>query len=214
MDRRVSEAVRYLGYGKNAVDDRTRNLIALSFQELEQVAAVKSVYQFFSCIVEKEEEVRIGTMEVRSRNLAKNMKGCQDAAMFGITLGTGADLLIRKYMVTDIAKAVVTQACAAVLLEEACDDLQEKIKKEKAKEDLWIRPRFSPGYGDFDIHHQKDILRILDTHKKIGLSMTDSYMLTPTKSVTALIGICKEEMQCHKTGCESCTQLDCQYRRN
>ena len=213
MDRRVSEAVRYLGYGKHAVDERTKDLIALSFQELEQVANVKSVVQFFPCHVE-EGKVLIGTMEVRSRNLAKNLKGCEGAAMFGITLGTGVDLLIRKYMVTDMAKAVVTQACAAVLLEEACDDLQEKIKEERAKEQLWIRPRFSPGYGDFDIHHQKDIIKMLDTHKRIGLSMTDSYMLTPTKSVTALIGICKEEMQCHRTGCESCTKLDCQYRRN
>lgn len=214
MDKRISEAVRYLGYGKHVVDEKTKHLVEASLQELEQIGNVKSVYQFFSCRVEKECEIQIGTMEIKSKNLAKNLRGCQQVALFGITLGTGVDILIRRYMVIDMAKALVTQASAAVLLEEACDDLQEKIRKEKAEEQLWIRPRFSPGYGDFDIHHQKDILRMLDTHKKIGLSMTDSYMLTPTKSVTALIGICEEEMQCHKTGCESCTKLDCQYRRN
>lgn len=214
MDKRISEAVRYLGYGRNAVDDRTKHLIEIMLQELEQTANVKSVYQFFPCDTKKECNIQIGTMEIKSKNLSKNLKGCQEVALFGITLGVGVDILIRRYMVTDMTKAVVAQACAAVLLEEACDELQEEIRKEKAKEQLWIRPRFSPGYGDFDIHHQKDILRMLDTHKKIGLSMTDSYMLTPTKSVTALIGICEEEMQCHKTGCESCMKLDCQYRRN
>lgn len=214
MEKRISEAVRYLGYGKHAVDEKTKHLIEASLQELQQVSNVKSVYQFFPCRVEKECKIQIGVMEIKSKNLAKNLKGCKEVALFGITLGTGVDILIRRYMVTDMAKALVTQACAAVLLEEACDELQEKIKREKAEEQLWIRPRFSPGYGDFDIHHQKDILNMLDTHKKIGLAMTDSYMLTPTKSVTALIGVCEEEMQCHKTGCESCKKLDCQYRRN
>ena len=214
MDKRISEAARYLGYGKHAVDEPTKNLIMEQLSELSKASNVKSVYQYFPCLVENESRVKIGTMEIRSKHLAKNLKGCKEAAIFGITLGTGVDLLIRRTMVTDMAKALVTQASAAVLLEEACDELQEKIRKEKSEEQLWIRPRFSPGYGDFDIHHQKDILRMLDTHKKIGLSMTDSYMLTPTKSVTALIGICEEEMQCHKTGCESCTKMDCQYRRN
>lgn len=214
MDKRISEAVRYLGYGKHAVDEGTLCLIEDTFRELEHKSTPKAVYRFLACKVEDDRTSRIGNIEVESRNLAKNLKGCHQVAMFGITLGTDVDLLIRKYMVTDMAKAVVMQACAAVLLEEACDELQSEIEAEKAEEQLWIRPRFSPGYGDFDIRHQQDILRILDTHKKIGLSMTDSYMLTPTKSVTALIGICKEKMECHKTGCECCEKTDCQYRRN
>ena len=76
-----------------------------------------------------------------------------------------------------------------------------------------MRPRFSPGYGDFDIHHQEEILRMLDAHKKIGLSMTESCMLTPTKSVTALIGFAEKEMDCPKSGCEACEKKDCIYRR-
>jgi len=213
MEKRVSEAVRYLGYGKHVVDDRTMDLIEQSFTELEQVAQIRGVYQYFACNVEKD-EVYVGKMQIKSKDLAKNLKGCREVAMLGVTLGIDVDRLIRRYMVADMAKAVACQACAAAFLEEVCDEQQEKIEKEKAEEHLHIRPRFSPGYGDFDIHHQKDILRILDTHRKIGLSMTDSFMLTPTKSVTALIGICEENMQCHRTGCESCEKQDCLYRRS
>ena len=88
-----------------------------------------------------------------------------------------------------------------------------KIADEMAPEYKGMRPRFSPGYGDFDIHHQEEILRMLDAHKKIGLSMTESYMLTPTKSVTALIGFAEKEMDCPKSGCEVCEKKDCIYRR-
>ena len=98
-------------------------------------------------------------------------------------------MLMKRYSLTDMAKSVVLQACAAAYLEEYCDDLQLSIGEELKAQNKWLRPRFSPGYGDFDIHHQDDILRMLDTAKKIGLTMTDSYMLTPTKSVTAIIGI-------------------------
>ena len=90
-----------------------------------------------------------------------------------------------------MARAVVLQACAAAELEEYCDEQQKKISTELEKSGLYLRPRFSPGYGDFPIEFQEPIMRMLDCAKKIGLTMTDSYMMSPTKSVTAIIGIKK-----------------------
>lgn len=77
------------------------------------------------------------------------------------TLGTSVDILMKRYSLTDMAKSVVLQACAAAYLEEYCDDLQLSDQGEELKaQNEWLRPRFSPGYGDFDIHHQDDILRM------------------------------------------------------
>ena len=109
---------------------------------------------------------------------------------------------------------VTLQACAAAMLEEYLDEWQTALEADMKKEGYYIRPRFSPGYGDFDIAHQDMILRMLDTAKKIGLTMTDSYMLTPTKSVTAIIGISDTQEKCHIKGCEVCEKKDCIYRRN
>ena len=83
-----------------------------------------------------------------------------------------------------------------------------------AQDKNYLRPRFSPGYGDFSILYQKDVLRMLDAPKKIGLTMTDGYMLTPTKSVTAIIGISNTKEPCHRKGCEECDKSDCVYRRS
>ena len=55
---------------------------------------------------------------------------------------------------------------------------------------------------------------MLDATKCIGLTMTDGYMLTPTKSVTAVIGISNTNEDCHKNGCEECLKVDCDYRRS
>ena len=123
------------------------------------------------------------------------------------------DYLIKRYSYTEMAKAVVMQACAAALLEEYLDERQEEIRTEMEKQDLYLRPRFSPGYGDFSILHQREILTLMEASKKIGLTMTESSMLTPTKSVTALIGLSKTQENCHQKGCEVCGKKDCIYRR-
>mgnify|MGYP004515043493 FL=1 len=214
MDKRTLEAVRYLGYGRHAVDAQTLALIQASFEELDQIAKKRIVYRIFGLKVMDEERLEIEGLEIASKNLAKNMKGCTQVVMLGATLGIEVDMLMKRYSVTELSRTVVLQACAAAMLEEYLNDWQKELKEEMAEQGYFLRPRFSPGYGDFSILHQKDILRMLDCAKKIGLTMTDSSMLTPTKSVTAVIGLGREEVHCHEEGCESCNKKDCIYRRN
>lgn len=214
MNIRTREAVRYLGYGKHAVDERTLLLIEDSFRELEKIANAKFIYRIFKINFQNMDELTIGKMKVSSKNLYKNLNGCQKAVLFAATLGTGVDMLMKKYSVTDMSRAVVMQACAAALLEEYCDCCQNAIAGQLAEENLYLRPRFSPGYGDFQIVHQEDILRMLDTSKTIGLTMTDSFMLVPVKSVTAIIGASRTKEPCHIKGCEECSKTDCIYRRS
>ena len=214
MDIRTKEAVRYLGYGKNAVDDKTLQEIQDSFRELERLADKKSIYRIFELSLKDENELKIGNVEIYSRNLRTNLKDCKQVVLFAATLGAEVDRLIRKMQVVDMAKAVVMQACAATLLEEYCDELQSEVTEQFKQQGKYIRPRFSPGYGDFSIQHQKAVLAMLEASKRIGVTMTDSYMLTPTKSVTAVIGIGDTEMNCNLNSCEECDKTDCTYRRS
>lgn len=214
MEHLMKEAIRYLGYGKHAVDDRTRALILESFADLQRTAERKSIYRFFRVRHLSAETLCIGSLEIVSKNLAKNLKGCDQAVLFAATLGIGVDRLIQRTGITNMAKAVVLQACAAAYLEEYCDACQEKIAQEMQKEGNYLRPRFSPGYGDFPLIHQKQILRMIDSAKTIGLTMTDSFLMTPTKSVSAVIGVSTTRIPCHRHGCEECEKTDCLYRRD
>lgn len=214
MDTRTREAVRYLGYGRHAVDEATQNLISQSFQELEKVANARIVYRIFHVCALADDRIEIGGMEIKSKSLGKNMRGCREAVVLGATLGTGVDVLMRRVSLTDMAKAVVLQACAASMLEEFLDGKQEEIAEELAAAGKYLRPRFSPGYGDFSIEHQGQILAMLEAPKKIGLTMTEGNMLTPIKSVTAVIAVSAHREPCHRKGCEECGKKDCLYRRN
>ena len=213
MDTRTKEAVRYLGYGRHAVDEHTLALVESCFEELSQAACGRIVYRIFDLEFPGNGQILLGGLDIKSRNLTRNLTGCEKAALLGATLGPKVDLLLRKYSLGDMARVVTLQACAAAMLEEYLDDWQENLGQEMQKEGYYLRPRFSPGYGDFPIEHQDMILRMLDTAKKIGLSLTDGNMLTPSKSVTAVIGLSREKVPCHTKGCEACLKTDCAYRR-
>lgn len=214
MERRMKEVIRYLGYGNHAVEAKTLEMIESSLLELEEKTSVRSFYRIFDIEWEADEKIAIGIMHIQSRILSKNLKGCEKAVLFGATLGAGADRLMQYYSLTDMGKTVILQACAAAMLEEYCDECQAAIADTVAKDGCFLRPRFSPGYGDFDICHQKTLINMLELPKRIGLTLTSACMMVPTKSVTAVIGLSKDEISCHRHGCEVCTKINCQYRRN
>lgn len=213
MERLIREAVRYLGYGKNAVDAQTLDLIKDSFGSLQSFASRKSIYRIFDLSIEAEDDIRFGNLEVRSKSLSKNLLGCDKIVLFGATLGIGVDQLLFRLSKTDMARTVVMQACAAAFLEEYCDECQNRIAEEMEKDGRFLRPRFSPGYGDFAIECQRNVIQMLEAAKTIGLTITESLMMVPSKSVTAVIGASKLPIQCHRQGCEACGKKDCIYRR-
>ena len=203
-EKRVREAVRYLGFGKNEADERTLELIQQSFKDLEQEAGPKSICQIFDLNHTDDGRLVIGQMEIRSKSLSRNLKGCRQVVLFGATLGAGVDRLMRRISLTDMARAVILQSCAAAMLEEYCDECQKKIAAELEEEHLYLRPRFSPGYGDLPISLQSDILLALNAHRRIGLTATENSILIPSKSVTAIIGISDEPIERGKKGCAVC----------
>ena len=151
--------------------------------------------------------------QVRSRSLAKNLQGCSEVILFAATIGEGADLLARKYGRINVAKAVVMQAAAAAMIEAFCDEENEKLRAEAAEKGLYLRPRFSPGYGDFSLNHQRDFARVLEMQKTVGITLTESLLMLPSKSVTAVIGVSRQDARCVLSGCESCRNAGCTFRR-
>lgn len=205
MDRKTKEAVRYLGYGNHAVDEKTLALIQDVFNETDRIAEHRIIYRIFDLNSIDDDCVYIEHLKIKSKNLKKNLSGCEQVIMLAATLGTEIDYVMRKYSHTDIARAAVMQACAAVLLEEYLDEFQSSVG-------YYTKPRFSPGYGDFSIEFQKDILELLQASKTIGLSITDNSMLVPTKSVTAVIGISNKAVVSCGNRCMECAKTDCNYR--
>ncbi|MEY8390088.1 Vitamin B12 dependent methionine synthase activation subunit [Lachnospiraceae bacterium] len=207
------ETLRYLGYRGQEIDSKMERMIEEAAAELEQQSSPKSVYREYSCQV-FEDRVRIGELEIESRNLARNLKGCSRAVLLAATIGRAADFMIRKYSVCNMAKMTVVQATGAACIESYVDEVQEEIQKNARKRGLYLRPRFSPGYGDFALEYQKDIFQMLECSKRIGITLTEGNLMMPSKSVTAVIGLTgREQESCQMKNCSLCAKTDCEFRQ-
>ena len=118
-------------------------------------------------------------------NLSDNLKHCKNAVVFAATIGVETDRLIQKYGYISPAKAVMIDAIGAERIEALCDTFVKNIQAELNAE---LKPRFSAGYGDLSITTQKDIFNLLTPSKYIGISINDSMLISPSKSVTAFVG--------------------------
>jgi hypothetical protein len=179
-------------------------------KELHNCVAPKSIYGIWGCHVDPP-TVTLGNMTIQSKDLSRHLGGSCLAVLLAATLGSGADTLIRHYSTLDMEKAVIAQAICTAMIETYCDHIESELIQRPEAEGLFLTTRFSPGYGDFDIIHQKDILQLLDAGKRIGLTLTDGYMLAPSKSVIAVIGFTAEK-NCGEEKCANCDKKDCEFR--
>lgn len=208
-----SEALRYLGYRNTEPDDMMMNRMRRCAEGLQQAVQPKSVYRMFPLAHLADDIIQIADVQIHSKNLARNLKGCTNVYLMAVTLGIAVDRVIARASVVSISDAAIYQAVAAAMVEACCDECNDAIRQQAAALGLYCRPRYSPGYGDFSISHQHDFSRLLDTPRQIGLTVTDSCLLAPIKSVTAVIGLAETPQPCHRKGCEACDKTDCAFRR-
>ena len=150
-----------------------------------------------------------GCFSVPSAKLSANLSGCQRCLVFGATIGIEIDRLIARYGRIAPAKALLFQAIGAERIEALCDAFCAEYEREYG---VTLRPRFSPGYGDLPLDTQRDLFSVLDCSRKIGLNLTESLLMMPSKSVTAFAGIGNHSTSTNRNKCDFCDNRDCTFR--
>jgi hypothetical protein len=210
MEISDKEVLRYLGYRGAEADERVSALIKELSMVFVENTVPKSVFGIWDCQLDSL-TVALNGLTIYSKQLANHLIKCRRVALLAATLGPEADTLIRRYSVQDMEKALIAQAVGTVMIEAYCDKIESEIAQKSELSGLNRTTRFSPGYGDFDIAHQKDIVNLLNCDKRIGLALTIGYMLVPSKSVTAIIGF-TEEGKPLSENCKRCAAKRCEFQ--
>jgi len=205
------EALRYLGCRGAEPDEATAALLDERIQAVEAAADPRWTALEVP-LTPLPDGVELGDWSIHSEKLRAHLEGCTAALLFGATLGVGVDRLIARSAAGQVARAAVDQAVAAALIEAVCDDACGQLAEHYPGR--YLRPRFSPGYGDFPLTDQPELVRRLDGPRKIGLTATDTCLLAPIKSVTAVIGLADTPGKCHAGGCATCSKTNCAFRRD
>ena len=184
VDVSLRDVFHFLRIGDaSAREDLTGDVISV-IEELKDIARPRVCSSTYDVSTDGE-VLDLGFTKVKSRDLQKNLSGCREIILVAATVGLETDRAIAKYSRLSPARALILQAAGAAAVEATLDKLSEELKADG----LTLRPRFSCGYGDLPLELQKDIFASLDCPKNIGVSLTDTFLMTPTKSVSAIIGI-------------------------
>ncbi len=126
----------------------------------------------------------LGFMKIPSRDLYKNLRGCSEAFVMALTAGLSVDRLLARLNITSQAEHFMTDALSSAAIESFCDHACAIMQAS-----LRCAPRYSPGYGDLSITFQKPLLERLNAFETLGITLNSAYLMTPVKSITAIMGI-------------------------
>ena len=158
-------------------------------------------------------------LDVRGESLAKHLEGCDRIVISAATLGHGVDELISETQSTKIALSVVIDCGASLLAVVAADIAMERIREDLSEckaqtagsdigaadaKPLFMTERFSPGYGDSPLEMQEQLLELLDAERQLGITLSKGYMMSPSKSITGIMGLADHPVTGRMATCDEC----------
>ena len=164
------------------------------------------VFRYFDIDDEVLKEIAVG------RDMAELLRSSFKVILFAVTLGNEIEMAIRKLSFTNLSMSVVVDATASAAIEAFAEELDKSFQKEFSE--FYLTDRFSPGYGDMPISIQNYFLTAINAKKEIGITTTAEGIMTPRKSITAIMGVSKEEQPHRHRGCENCRLFrNCEFRK-
>ncbi len=207
----IDDALRFMRVPLEGRDETLVALVRETFDRLEPSVRPRTVWGRFPMTL-TEEGVNVAGAEIESADLAKVMARSSECYLLAVTLGPEVDRQILLAQRRDMLRGLALDACASVRADALCDQVEGEIIADLA-EGEYLTLRFSPGYGDAPLSASHEVITLLNATRRIGLSMTRSQMMTPVKSITALIGV-SPQREDRARGCGQCANRDsCAYRR-
>ena len=158
-------------------------------------ARPKAVWRAYP-LTREEGMLHLGFAQTGSKSLSAHLKGCHATLLVACTAGFETDIAIARAAALSPLHALMTHAAGTALVEAVADRVCLDLKEEFPFDTLTTR--FSPGYGDLPLTMQQDIFRALEMEKTLGITLNQSCLMTPSKSVTAIIGL-KSKGEKHDT---------------
>lgn len=202
----VEEALRYLGAAE--APEALRRQAAGEMEALRARVRPRYVYRVWDLDFRGDGIALRGTgLVLRGTGAARMLETCDQAALLACTLGARFDLSLTALQARDMARAVIVDACGSALVEQGCGEAEAELSARFPGR--YLTDRFSPGYGDLPLELQGDICAVLDAARRLGLTVTESLLLNPVKSVTAVIGLSDRPQMARIRGCACCQMREC-----
>ncbi len=209
MDQK--EMMRYAGLPK--LKEFPEEEILDTIREMTALAEPRGVWEIFSYDPLQQKIMSPSPLALKGRSIRRHLEDCLTVAIMAVTVGEEAERQISEYFADGhYTRGLLLDAAATAAVEHLADQLNRYIEKKVTGKGQVCTWRFSPGYGDWPVTQQASLCSLLGT-EKIDVNVTAYSMLTPRKSVTAVIGISDCPVRRRPKDCGACTLQSCAFRR-
>jgi len=203
-----------MGYESGTAPEPVTILIDEITQELLPLGGIKAEYRVFEEISLSKENKSL-QLEGMTFNIKpiiyRQIKEAEEAALFICTAGPVVGEMSRRSMKEgDLLRGYVYDVIGSEVVEAAADRMQEELRKSMAVMGKEITNRFSPGYCGWDVAEQHKLFSFFKDNF-CGITLTESALMNPVKSVSGLIGI-GEHVRYAPYQCHMCEDRNCIYR--
>ena len=212
MELNIDEALRYLGAGRQAPPELRRE-VEDTARRLTARLQPRYTYRVFS-LERKDGTLRLpeADLTLPGKDAQTMLADCGRVVLLGCTLGAEFESMLRAEQARDMAQAVLLDACGSAWVEAGCDQAEREIAARFPGQ--YLTDRFSPGYGDLPLSMQPAICAALDLGRRLGVHVSERFLMNPSKSVTALIGISDRPQMARIRGCAYCAMREtCTLRK-
>lgn len=214
LDIDAKETRRYAGLNK--AKDFDEKLIEEACLEARLLAEPRGIWQMYDYDAATQTVLADPPFTMKGKLIGKHLAKAQKVIVLSASIGDAIEEHVTKYFADGrYAYSVILDAAATAAVEQVADAMEKAIEPKVAKEGYTMRWRFSPGYGDWPLDQQPEMVRLAES-EKIGVHLSDASMLVPRKSITAIIGLVpqQKEKEAHTpNGCAACDKFDCPSRK-
>jgi len=214
LDREYLSAM--LGFPKGIFPEPFDEYVEEAFLEAEKLCDIRGAFFFSgkSGFTPDNNIVFIDGVEFEiGKTVAKELRNSTDFALFICTAGKGISNRSQELLKGDNpVLGYVYDVLGSMIVESATDLLQEEIKFEASNLGLEITNRYSPGYCKWSVADQHKLFSFFPPNC-CGISLTDSALMHPIKSVSGIIGL-GSDVKFREYTCYLCSQVDCFHRNH
>lgn len=200
-----SEVFRYMGYAGQTLTPELDTMADSIIRQCEDVAQPKYIYGYFDTKNTSEGILLPESgIVLKGNDIVSHLCNASYCAVMALTVGIGPEKEVMRMEKTSMTEAVIMDNAANAYTESLADYVENIIADEAEKKGMFINYRYSPGYGDFSIQTQRELVSLLGCDTRIGLTVTQNNILIPRKSITAVVGVFDKSQSNPRKGCEFC----------
>lgn len=199
----MREALHFLGWRGSPLEGEILNQIRSAMDEARQTITAHITVRHFR--LDEHRNLCDAVFVPRGNDVQAMLAQCDEVILMAATLGAQSERLLLRHQAKSSADALIMDAVLSAAIEAVCDEQEQILRAQHKERGRHLTDRFSPGYGDMPLQQTREICDVLETAKTIGLTVSQSGIMIPRKSVTAILGVSGVPQKRRPSPCAFCS---------